>query len=130
MSEAAEWDVIIAYTRADAIEDGVLVDVSEWAGPTGMRPSFRCPVAVTAAVWADLNAIPEKKRHQDLRGRAHDLLWMALCAIRRDQATNPLPFQLYLDVAGERRRLRTYQIHLGPGDEGEWVATIMRPGED
>lgn len=40
-------DVIHSYTRAEAIADGVLVDVSEMAREAG----FRFPVAVTRAVW-------------------------------------------------------------------------------
>ena len=39
--------VIFAYTRAQAIEDGILVDVSETAREAG----FRIPVAITRTVW-------------------------------------------------------------------------------
>lgn len=39
--------VICRYTRTQAIEDGVLVDLTEWAAETG----FRIPVACTATVW-------------------------------------------------------------------------------
>ena len=39
--------VISVYTRAQAIEDGILVDVSETAREAG----FRIPVAVTRSVW-------------------------------------------------------------------------------
>lgn len=41
--------VIHAYTRAQAIADGVLVDISETAKEAG----FRYPVACTSAVWSD-----------------------------------------------------------------------------
>ena len=40
---------IHVYTRAQAIADGVLVDVSDTARDAG----FRVPVALTSAVWAD-----------------------------------------------------------------------------
>lgn len=46
------WDdapVVHAYTRAEAIEDGFLVDVTETAREAG----FRVPVAVTRGVWAE-----------------------------------------------------------------------------
>ena len=39
--------VIFAYTRAQAIEDGILVDVSETAREAG----FNIPVALTRTVW-------------------------------------------------------------------------------
>ena len=38
--------VIFSYTRAQAIEDGVLVDLSAWAREEG----FRYPLAVTSTV--------------------------------------------------------------------------------
>ena len=45
---AAAFDpAIFAYTRAQAIEDGILVDVSETAREAG----FRIPVAITRTVW-------------------------------------------------------------------------------
>ena len=46
------WDdaeVIYAYTRAQALEDGVLVDASEIAREAGIG----FPVALTRAVWAN-----------------------------------------------------------------------------
>jgi hypothetical protein len=39
--------VIHAYSRAEALEDGVLVDVTSTAREAG----FRIPVALTRAVW-------------------------------------------------------------------------------
>ena len=66
--------VIFSYTRAQAIEDGVLVGLTEWAKETG----FRIPIACTAAVWHQYIVPPEgtKELGQSERGRAHDLLWM------------------------------------------------------
>ena len=66
--------VIFKYTRAQAIEDGVLVDLTEWAKETG----FRIPVACTAAVWHGYIVPPKstKELGQSERGRTHDLLWM------------------------------------------------------
>ena len=46
-------DLIHQYTRADAIRDGALIDVSATAREAG----FKFPVALTAAVWTrDLDA--------------------------------------------------------------------------
>jgi hypothetical protein len=44
------WEVISSYSRRDALEDGVLVDVSEFAKEAG----FKWPLAVTRGVWAIL----------------------------------------------------------------------------
>ena len=66
--------VIFSYTRAQAIEDGVLVDLTAWARETG----FKVPVACTATVWQGYIVPPPKTEGwgQSERGRAHDLLWM------------------------------------------------------
>jgi hypothetical protein len=60
---------ISTYSRAQAIEEGVLVD----GGPTAREAGFRMPVALTAAVWADCVAWSEKDSrkqvHQDQSGR-------------------------------------------------------------
>ena len=42
-----QWEVIDAYSRAQALEEGVLVDVSVLAREAGIK----FPVAVTRAVW-------------------------------------------------------------------------------
>jgi hypothetical protein len=47
-------DLIHAYTRAEAIADGALIDVSAVARKAGIR----YPVALTAAVWAKCVAVP------------------------------------------------------------------------
>lgn len=80
---------ISVYTREQAIEDGVLVDVSRWAGPDQMRPGYLVPVCFTRKLWERVDVEgPEpwrkrlRARGQDTRGRAHDVLWMALLALR------------------------------------------------
>lgn len=57
-------EVIYSYTRTQAIEDGVLVDVSETAAELG----FRLPVAVTAAVWTRCVDWESEEAGQDEKG--------------------------------------------------------------
>jgi type I site-specific restriction endonuclease len=70
------------YTRAQALEDGVLVDVSETAREAG----FKIPVAVTRAVWDQYIAWTDEDTNnqtiQDEAGRLWDVLWMLMCAIK------------------------------------------------
>ena len=118
-------DLIFVYTRAQAIEDGVLIDVSEKARETG----FRYPVAITAALWADINAIPESKSWQDPQGRLWDVLFMAQEAIRRSkQGGSALLYRLILPIG--QSTYYTVKLVCGPGDEGEPVVTLLRPEED
>jgi len=42
-------EVVSSYSRARALEDGVLVD----AGAMAQEAGFKWPVAITAAAWSD-----------------------------------------------------------------------------
>jgi hypothetical protein len=126
-------EVISSYTRAEAIEDGCLVDVTEWASSTtGFYGGFTVPVAVTASVWHDINAIPASKHWQDVRGRAHDVLCMCAFSARspRNQGASEFLYSVIMDIAGTRKRTQVYKAVIGPGDNGEPVITIMQPNED
>ena len=116
---------ISVYSRVQAIADGTLVDLSEWAGECG----FVMPVAVTAAVWADIEAIPRSRQGiEDVRGRAHDVLWMAAMAARRGGGGDRTAFPVILPVG--RRKHQTYRLVCGPGDHAEPVITITQLHED
>ena len=120
--------VIFSYTRARAIEDGVLVDLTEWAAETG----FTIPVACTAAVWHGCIAPPEGTRElgQSERGRAHDVLWMLYNAIRTSPAGDQLHFDvIFLQRPGRHETVR-FKAVCGPGDTAEPVLTVMLPNED
>lgn len=124
--EDDEWDFVFTYTRAQALQDGVLLDVRERARQAG----FRLPVAVTAALWQDVAAIPPSYQGiQDVQGRLWDLLWMARLAIQgSNEERSELLYRLILHVGDTT----DYSVKLvvGPGDEGEPVLTLMKPGED
>jgi hypothetical protein len=122
-------DIISTYTRADALADGGLVDLSEWAGsgPQGMMGGFRLPVAVTRAVWTAIQMIPTSLEGlADVRGRAHDVLWMAALAARSAGRTggSRAGFVVIMPVRGSRKRNVNLVVDIGPGDKGEPVVTI------
>ena len=126
---------IHTYTRAQAIEDGVLVDVSETARQAG----FVWQVAMTAAAWEECVAWSEedsrRQTYQDETGRLWDVVWMASLAVKaagRASEQSRL-FQLYRVPRGGRGArpcLATLKLMVGPGDEGEPVITILLPHED
>lgn len=118
-------EVIYAYTRKQAIEDGVLIDVSKTAKEAG----FVYPVALTAALGADINAIPESRSEQDVNGRLWDVLCMGRDAIRRNKTGgSELLYKLIMHVG--RSTYYTVKLVCGPGDDAEPVITLMRPNED
>ena len=127
-------EVIYTYSRAQAIEDGVLVDVSETAREAG----FRWPVAITQAAWEDCIAWTEddnnRQVYQDESGRLWDVLWMALHAITSASANrSQMLYELYrVPRDGKSTEARPTKLKLvaGPGDHAEPVITIMLPTED
>ena len=133
-AESFFGNVISTYTRAQAIEDGVLVDV----GSTAQEAGFKWPVALTAAVWADCVAWTEddsrQQVYQDESGRLWDVLYMASHAIRSSKDSGDrLLFQLYRvprDGHSTDAVLVTLKLIVGPGDTGEPVVTILLPQED
>jgi hypothetical protein len=122
-------DVISSYSRAQAIEDGTLVDVTETAREAG----FRWPVAMTRAAWASYVEVPAGVRLQDEAGRLWDVVMMAHFGIKRSRTGGTrLLFQLHVRNDNRNRTppLRTLVLVTGPGDEGEPVITICMPEED
>jgi hypothetical protein len=120
--------VVFQYTRAQAIEDGVLIDLTEWAKETG----FRFPVACTDSVWNGYIVPNDATRElgQSERGRAHDLLWMLFCAIRKHGDGDTLFFEVAFLQSPSRHDTVKLKSVCSPGDHGEPVLTIMLPNED
>lgn len=124
-------DVIFCYTRAQAIADGELVDVTVVAQEAGIA----FPAAVTRALWADIAAIPTERPLEDIAGRLWDVLWMGACAMRGADGSS-LTYQLILNLAGaiysedQGGPLYTVRVICGPGDDGAPSLTFMRPDED
>ena len=131
-------DVIFAYTRADAIRDGTLVEI-----PADLchEAGIVVPVAVTASVWdlidpGNLETMPD----QSVNGRTWDLLWMLTCAVRstRERRRSVVVFQCdflmcsqaFSRTAIPEQKTATLRAVCGPGDQGEPVITIMLPWED
>ena len=127
-------EVISTYSRAQAIEDGVLVDVGEMAIEAG----FRILVALTSAAWSDCvvwsDADSERQVYQDQSGRLFDVLYMAHHAIRSSRSGGDrLTFELYRvlrDGKSTKAAITTLKLIVSPGDQGEPVVTILLSEED
>ncbi len=128
-------DIIFAYTRADALRDGVLVEIPQ---DLCRNAGIVVSVAVTRAIW-DEYISPEylsELSAQDVPGRLWDLLWMFSCAARQSRNSSIVFFKTEFvtyneeNPAGSFRTLATFKALCGPGDGGEPVITIMLPEED
>ena len=132
---------ISVYTRAQAIEDGQLIDVSTVAREAGIV----WPVAMTSAAWADCvewtDATEARKGYtgQSESGRLWDVCWMLSLAVRGalrrglDPHVQPLCYSLLRTPAAGRGvmpRKATLKFMVGPGDAGEPCITVMLPSED
>jgi hypothetical protein len=118
--------VLHTYSRAEALEDGALVDVTSTAKEAG----FRIPVALTRAVWESYVTVPAKVRAQDERGRLWDILWMASLAARSNRNAQTVRFTVYVRNDNRHPRPRRLKAVVDSGDDGEAVITILLPDED
>ena len=126
---AAFWGgPIHVYTRAEALADGLLVDATATAREAG----FRIPVALTANVWADVNDLfgGYVSAGQSPEGRLWDLLFMAAHVARKPENRERSEFVCSLVMPLGTGITYRAKCHIGPGDEGEPVVTILRPDED
>ena len=140
-------DTVSVYSRADAIEDGELIDVSATAKEAGIR----FPVALSRAVWAnyvEFDAVALAGQGQSERGRLWDVLWMFRSEAKKIEG-DTLHFRLHVakrdagdwkpheqhpeqgtGLTRETHRLVTLKAIIGPGDTAEPVITILTPDED
>ncbi len=121
-------DIIHTYTRAEAIADGVLVDVSSAATEAG----FKYPVALTRAVWSDYVEVPEGVFGQDESGRLWDILVVLNFAVRRSNDGDMLRFRLHVrnENGNGCPSLVELKAICGPNDDGTPCVTVMLPYED
>lgn len=128
---AGPWDgaeVISVYTRAQALEDGVLVDLTDWAREAG----FKIPVAVTRGVWGVLKPSKDLEAEgEDVAGRAWDMFTILRQAIRSAPGGDEVHFApLFTQEPGRSAQGVEMWARCGPGDNAEPVITVMLRGED
>ncbi len=143
--------VISSYTRREAIEDGILVQLSgpgyqgdQWVPDMVAEVGIRHPVAMTTTAFVQcvspIDGEGEKLAPcQDSKGRLWDVLWMLRCAIRSNLNGSELRYTLHVvpnvtesyakDYPPKPRKTQLKAI-CGPGDDAEPVLTIMLPDED
>ena len=139
-----DMEIISSYSRADALADGTLIDVSSLARQAGLK----FPVAVSTGVFAVLapwaqgcegdvskpaEGQPLYGSGQSFDGRAWDLLTIMLYEIRRGKGGDRVDFAPLFVLPGSAQGRPTpvplYAL-CAPGDGGEPVITILRVGED
>ena len=128
-NESPFGEVIYSYTRAQAVADGVQVEVSKVAAEAGIR----FPVFLTRTVYDAFVTVPPGVTAQDEAGRLWDIVWMTRFAIMRARpAVNRLPVALYVRNDNRAARLVKLIATCGPLDidDPQPAITVMMPGED
>ena len=141
----ADAPIIHGYSRAEAIEDGVLVDLDQH--PTPDRPELddlralrlehgiKFPCAMTStAFFRWINPTEQDANDgQSIAGRLHDLYGRYVMDVRlsrgRAEASDTLLLTMRVWTGG-RQRVARFKIVCGPGDDGAPVLTFMLPDED
>jgi hypothetical protein len=130
------WPLIYTYTRAQALADGVQVDVTTTAREAGIT----FPVFLTRAVFDQYVTVPPGVAAQDEAGRLWDIVWMLRFAILRARpgttggkcGSHRIPVALYVRNDNHRARLVKLVATCGPLDldDPRPAITVMLPDED
>lgn len=125
----ADAEIISGYSRAQAIRDDVLIDVSRTS--EAQEAGFQYPIALTSALFNLVSDVSVPG--QDMKGRLWDTLYMLSLAIKGSAGGDTVHFQvIYAIYEDSRIRHKTYNLKsvCGPGDNMEPVLTVMFEEED
>ena len=114
-------ETIYSYSRAQAMEDGVLIDLNH---VDSIRQHWKHPFACTSAVWSILEEALQQAG-QDVCGICHDISTMAKLAIQDAREAQQVPFTVIIG-----RRTHSFKLHIRPGDTAAPVLTLMLRYED
>ena len=121
--------VVFRYTRAQAVADGVQIDVTATAKEAGIR----FPVFLTRGVFDAYVTVPPGVRWQDEAGRLWDIVWMLRTAMKMSRpAEERLSVELYVQNDAHSPHLVMLEAVCGPldVDDPQPAVTVMLTGED
>jgi hypothetical protein len=112
---------IFSYSRAQAISDGVLVDLTRFEIT---RLSWKMHLACTDSVWSLIEtAVNEDGK--DIGGILHDINFMARLAVMNGKQTSLVTFTVKIG-----HKNTNLKLHCGQGDDLNPVLTLMLSTED
>lgn len=125
-------NTIYQYTRKQAIEDGLLVDVSNT--PEALGSGFKIPVCLTLGVHSLCEVPRGLEGIEDFKGRLWDTLYLASLAFRawkknpKDNDGRIIPYSVLYRWGIKENQKKTYRLWL-VFNEYEEGFTIMKPEE-
>ncbi len=121
-----DFEVIHSYSRKEAINDRVLMDVSNSAKDIGIL----YPVAVSQAVWAKYVFMSDEQEDYEYLEEQRLLDILFKFKRKAEQTKGPdLLFEIFVQFTAEPEEV-TLKAVCGPGDRMEPVITIMEVNED
>jgi len=131
---SCNFELVYAYTRAQAVADGVQVEVTKTAQEAGIS----IPVFLTRTVYDSYVTVPEGVTAQDEAGRLWDIVWMLRFAIMRAHGKaggatcTRVPVALYVRNENDRAKRVKLIAQCGPLDIDDPAPsiTVMMPDED
>jgi hypothetical protein len=122
-------EIIYSYTRAQAVADGVQVEVTKTAQEAGIK----FPVFLTRTVFDAYVTVPPNVTGQDEAGRLWDILWMLRFAIQRSRpGADRISVGLY--VRNDNRAPKLVKLIAVCSaldiDDPQPAITLMLPDED
>lgn len=132
-------NVIHVYTRADAIADGTLIDISKYTADNETTPlvkqaGFKFPIAMTSEAYSHVELPVDYIGYQSLTGRLWDVLFLLNFNIRSLSNRSEIFFDV-LFMNNENKEdphhdSVKFKALIGPGDDLEPVITIMLENQD
>ena len=119
-------EIIYSYTREQALEDGVLIDVTDIAKEVGIIHPTAITEGILEAITPDKRLETEPKTYEAiLKSRIWDILWMMKMSIVQSKGGRKVNSRAFI-----AQKWVKYKAECGPGDNGEPIITIMLPHED
>jgi hypothetical protein len=122
-------NVISIYTRAQALQDGCLIDVSELAREAG----FKWPIAITDHLYHSyiVPALALIAEGQSITGRLWDALMVLRHAIRSSKDDTLISFSVLFQMSPGAAPVPVELASVaGPDDHGSPCLTLMLPEDD
>jgi hypothetical protein len=122
-------NIVYSYTRAQAIADGVQVEITKTAQEAGIR----FPVFITRTAFDAYVTVPPDVSGQVEAGRLWDVVWMTRFGIIRARpGCDRIPVAFY--VRNDNRAARLVKLIATCGaldiDDPQPAITLMMPDED
>ena len=130
MFNEEDFEIVHMYTRANALEDGVLINLNAIDEIADLVQShYKFPVDLTESVWAIVcAAVDDDEGCNDLAGVIHDLLFMSKACYEEINQSERI-FKVLIHLNGELKEYR-FKAVFGPDETWAPVVTIMLPLED